>query len=110
MVFRRTCAGTGQAASTASFRRDPYLQAYPLTHSLHMGDDAYHLALLMQGGEHVESGVQGFLIQSAEAFVQKDGIHTHVPAGHLCESQGQRQTDDETLPPERLREERTASA
>ena len=49
LLFRRPCAGAGDAAFAAAFGRDPYLQSYAFAHGLHVGNDPYHLASAVQG-------------------------------------------------------------
>ena len=62
-----------------------------------MGNNADQLAVLPQTGQRFQRRLQGFFIERAEAFVQKQGIDPDVFAGHLRKPQRQRQTDDETF-------------
>ena len=58
-------------ASATGLRRYLDLRADPLLQGGHMRNDAYQLAILLQAREGFQGSVEGFLVQGAEAFIQK---------------------------------------
>lgn len=99
----RSCAAlpTASRAFDSAFAAfagdDPDLCADSVFQCADMRDDADQFAVLLQAGQCVQCGFEGFFIERSEAFVQKQGIDADIPAGHAGESQCQRQADDEAL-------------
>ena len=88
---------SGKAAPSITRRLDVYLRTYPFPDGLNVRDDADGLSLLAKPGKHVQSHIEGVFVQCAETFVEKDGVYTHISAGHTGKTEGQRETDEEAF-------------
>ena len=88
---------SGKAAPAIAGRFDVYLRAYPFSDGLNVRDDADGLSLLAKPGKHVQRHIEGIFVQCSETFVEKDGIDSHISAGHTGKAKGQRETDEEAF-------------
>ena len=59
------------------------LGANPLLESGYMGNNAYHLAVLLHTRKGFQSGIEGFLVQRAKSFIKEERIHSDILAGHM---------------------------
>ncbi len=62
-----------------------------------MRNHADQLTILLQPGEGLQGRVQSLSIQAAKSFIQEQGVHPHVFAGHVGQTKRQGKTDDKTL-------------
>ncbi len=60
-------------------------------------DDADVFAVRAQLAQGFQRAVQGFFVQRAEAFVEKECVYLHVFAAHLGKSQREGEADDEAF-------------
>ncbi len=54
-----------------------------------MGDDADELSVPPEAGQRLQSRFECLFVKGSKSFIEKKGINTHVPAGHLRKGQGQ---------------------
>lgn len=62
-----------------------------------VGYDADELAVLAQTPQRIQRNVKSLGIQSAETFVQKQGIHPDIPAGKSGKSEGEGEAYQKTF-------------